>query len=237
MRKLTLIHIAVNAILLWLAYYWLGVGESRALTLVWSLVVTLAAVSLASVQYGAVFAWFRNEARPWRTAARHLAPLVVAAVAVATLYLLFARWADYSAKPANAIASWLTLTIRKPVHPATVLGIFNVVLWLVRWVVAPVLALPMVAAIAAVGWRGFRAIGAGSRKWLYWLEVPLVLLCGLWLPLKLLGWVPHFEGFGWQMLSFVTRAALAFALFAAAGLALGFVTAGPKPGGAKAAAA
>jgi hypothetical protein len=102
------------------------------------------------------------------------------------------------------------------------------IVWLVRWMIVPVLLLPMMSAVASGGWRGFRAVGALARQWLYWVEAPLLLLCTLRLPLKLLGWAPHFGGFGWEMVSFVLRAAAAYVLFVAAGLALAFVTSGGK---------
>jgi hypothetical protein len=103
--------------------------------------------------------------------------------------------------------------------------------------IVPVLLLPMMSAVASGGWRGFRAVGALARQWLYWVEAPLLLLCTLRLPLKLLGWAPHFGGFGWEMVSFVLRAAAAYVLFVAAGLALAFVTSGGKVRGARVGAA
>ena len=230
MRTLALTHIAANALLLWLGYYWLGIGESRAVTLLWSLLVALVAIALACEQYGAAFVYFRGEKKnPWRTVLGNLPALAVAALAVLVVYLLLARWAEYSSTPANRFASWLTLKFRKPVRPSTVLGIFNVALWLVRWVILPVTILPMIAAAAARGWRGFGAVGALEAKRLLWLEAPLLLLCGLWLPVKVLGWVPRVSGFGWEMVSFVLRASAAYLLFLAAGLALAFVTSRGKP--------
>jgi len=229
MRRVALIHAAANAAMLWLGYYWLGTGESRALTLLWSLTVALVILCLAGATYGAAFLSFGSDKSAWRTALRNLLPLAVAALAVIVIYMLLARWADYSSTPANKIASYLTLKFRKPVRPLAILRIFNTILWLVRWVVLPVLLAPMFAAAAARGWRGFGAIGALVRRWLYWAEAPLLLLGGLWLPLKLLGWVPHVSGFGWEMTNFVARAAIAYLLFIAGGLLLAYVTAGSQP--------
>ena len=102
-------------------------------------------------------------------------------------------------------------------------------LWLVRWVILPVSLLPMLSAIAGDGWRGFRAFGAFTRKWLYWIEAPLLLLGALALPLKLLGWVPQVGGFGMQTASFVLRAGVAYLLFVTAWLLLAFITSAGKP--------
>ena len=234
MGILALIHLCLNALLLWLGYYWLGVGESRTSTLVWSGCIALVIIAAGCWCYGTVFAYFRaqDDRRllfAWNSALRNLLPIAVFAVAVVAIYVLLARWADYSSQPAFKIASYLTLRFRKPIRPSAVLRIFNVVLWVVRWVVLPVLLAPMISAIAAHGWIGFRSIGAFVRRWLYWVEAPLLTLCAVWVPFKLLRWVPHVHGFRMEMLSFTLRAGVAYLLFAGAGLLLAFVTSGGRP--------
>jgi hypothetical protein len=233
LRLMTLLHLVANGLLLWLVYYWLGVGESRASTLAWSAFVALLIVGSICCAYGAALVFFQEQTRSswaaWRTALRNLLPLAMAVALIGALYWLLARWADYSVQPAFQIASYLTLKFRTPVRPASVLRIFNAVLWLVRWVMLPVLLLPMISAIAARGWSGFPAIGVHSRKWLYWIEAPVLVLCALWIPLKLLGWVPHVNSFGMETASFVLRAAFAYLLWGVSWLVLAFVTSGGSP--------
>lgn len=231
---LALIHLSVNACLLWLGYYWLGVGESRASMLAWSACVGLVIIGLGCWGYGAAFAYFRAEDHrrlsfAFGSALRNLLPIAVAAVVIALIYVLLTRWAVYSSQPAFQIASYLTLRFRKPVRPSAVLHTFNVILWMVRWVVLPVLLAPMISTIATSGWRGFPSIGLFARRWLYWIEAPLLTLVALWVPLRLLLWVPHMSSFGMETLSFVLRAGLAYLLFAGAGLLLAFVTSGGRP--------
>jgi hypothetical protein len=228
------IHLAANAVLLWLGYYWLGLGEGRASTLAWSAFVVLVGLGLCCSSYGATLVFFRPETRrgagaAWRTALRHLAPVAIAVVAVLVIYYFLARWDNYSSRPAAELASWLTLTFRKPVKPSWVLRGFHAALWLVRWAILPVLLLPMLSFIAEYGWSGFRAFGVFARRWLYWIEAPLLLVCALALPLKLLGWVPQVGGFGMESISFVVRAGLAYLLFVTAWLLLAFVTSGGRP--------
>ncbi len=106
------IHLAGNALLLWLGYYWLGLGESRAGALLWSLLVAAVLGCMACWLYGAGFAFFA-ERRVWsafRTALRNLAPLVVAAIAVVVVYHLLMRARDAMDNPGFRLASWLTLT-------------------------------------------------------------------------------------------------------------------------------
>ncbi|MGA2136252.1 MAG: hypothetical protein ABSH50_28510 [Bryobacteraceae bacterium] len=225
MRSLVATHLAGNALLLWLGYYWLGVGESRAATLLWGALVALIALSLACWLHGGTFAFFAAD-KPallpaFRTAGRRLGPLVAAVIGVLVIYLLLAQCVEYSAKPAFSIASWLTLTFRKPVKPAAIQSVLDVLFWLVRWMVVPVFALPVLARIV----NGSRR----PRKLLYWIEVPVLLVCGLRLPLWLTGWSPQLGSFGLQLLSLVLRLLIAYLLFVAAWLALEFITSGGKP--------
>lgn len=227
----TLLHMGANALLLGLGYYWLGVGEARITALLGSFVIALVLFCATSWIYGAAFVFFeeRQIVPAYRTALRNLVPLTLAMLVALGIYYLLVRWADYSENPASTLASYLTLKLRKPVSPAGVLRAFNAVLWVVRWVIAPVLLIPVLANAASRGWSAFRGIGALALRWFYWIAAPLLLLGALWVPLRLLGWVPHMGSFSAEMASFVVRALLAYLLFVAGWLVLAFVTSGGKP--------
>ena len=159
----------MSAIVLWLGYYWLGIGETRAATLLWSGLIAVVVAALACWTYGASLAFFdagqnRRVSAAWKAALRNLFPLAVAAAAAAFIYYLLSIWDDYSSHPAFQVASYLTLKLRKPVRPASVLRVFRVVLGVVQWAALPVLLLPMIAAISSHGWSGFRGAGALARK-------------------------------------------------------------------------
>ncbi len=188
MRILVIVHLVGNALLLWLGYYWLGVGEGSASSLLWSALVALLLLSLECCLHGGTLAYFGSAPRRISLILRRLAQFMAATLVVLAVYILLAWWAGYSAQPAFKIASWLTHTIRKPVRPPAILAILNVVLWLIRWMIVPVVALPALSRIATGRWR--------TRTVTYWIEVPILLLCAVWLPLKLMGWVPTVDGFG-----------------------------------------
>jgi hypothetical protein len=234
LRELALIHLLANIAVLWLGYYWLGIGETRMATLAWSGLVALIVAMLACWTYGASFAFFQADqpgrvSSAWKAALRNLLPLAAAALGITVIYYLLSLWNDYSAHPASQVASYLTLKLRKPVRPSSVLRAFKIVLGLIRWALLPVLLLPMLSAISSQGWRGFQRIGALGKKWLYWIEAPLLLLCALWAPLAILDWVPHVRGFGLEAASFAMRAVIAYLLFVVAWLVLAFVTSGGTP--------
>jgi hypothetical protein len=222
-----------NALLLWLGYYWLGLGESRAIALVWSAVVALAIVLGACWLHGAAFVWF-SDPKPrlrtvFATALRRILPLLAAAAVVLLVYWLAKLAADAAAGSSFKLASWLTLKLRKPVRPSAMLRACGVLFWIVRWVVLPVLLLPTVAGVAARAWRGFGEFGVMVRRRLYWIEVPVLLLAAFWAPMQIYRWTPHAGSFRMEMASFVVRLAAAYLLSLSAWLLLVFVTSSGTP--------
>jgi len=227
-------HLLGNAVVLWLGYYWLGIGEARAAMLAWSAFVALLVLILLCAIHGTAFAFFseadkRRVVPAAKTALRNLMPLACAAIGVIIIYSLLALVGDYTSKPALKVASFLTLKLRTPVRPASVMSVFGLTLLLVRWVVLPVLFVPLLGSISTHGWRGFRSLGTHVPKWLYWIEAPVLVVLAVWVPFKLLGWVPQLKSFGLEVTSFTLRAAVAYLLFVAALLALAFATSAGKP--------
>jgi hypothetical protein len=141
--------------------------------------------------------------------------MLMAAILTLALYGLLAWAAAGSGQPAFRLASWLTLTLRTPVKPATVARIFLAGFWVVRWVVLPVALLRVASGIATRGWRGFGEF-SWRGGWRCWLQVPLLLVAALLLPFAVLGWVPAVSGFTWEMVSFSLRMLVAYLLFVGA---------------------
>ncbi len=232
MRGLLLLHAGANAALLALGYYWLGVGETRAATLLWSALVCLAWLVLAPVAYAAPLAYFQAKhpgaKGAWRQSLRHALPLVILLLVTIAGCWLLQRWAEQSAKLATQVASWMTLNLRKPVKPASVLQVFNVLRWFVVWALIPWILLPVASAVSARGWSGFRAPRL-RRTWLFRLAVPVLLLAAFWLPSRLLSWVPYSGGFWMESASFGVRALFAYCFLVVGWVAVAFVTSGGNP--------
>ena len=230
-KMLAVLHLVGNALLLWLGYYWLGIGEASVAALLWGALVGLVVLAGACWLHGGTLAWFRAPLEPgvFRKTLARLLPLAVAVLAIGVVYYFVGRLREWSADPGYSLASWLTLKLRKPVKPAAVLRAFDVVFWIVRWAVVPVFVVPLAADLASNGWSGLRAFGRLAGKWLYWIEAPVLLVCAIRAPLALIGWVPPVGGFSMEMASFVARLAAAYLLFTASWLVLEFVTSGGKP--------
>src|ERR1035437_7783610 len=218
-RKLFVLHLVANVLLLWLAYEWLGLGESTRLRLVWSALDALAILALVSWVHGATLVFFRTSEPKingsFRTALARIPALLAAAIMVRVLYGLLAWAAAASGQPAFRLASWLTLKLRTPVKPPTMARIFLGGFWIVRWMVVPAALLPMASGIAVRGWRGFGEF-SWRGGWRYWLEVPLLLVAALLLPFVGLGWVATVSGFTLEVVSFSLRGLAAYLLFVGA---------------------
>jgi len=232
LSSLFLLTLVGNAALLWIGYYWLGLGEAHLSTLLWSLLVALVGCGLAIELHGATFAYFhqRKDAHvpvAIRTALRHLPALVTVAVLASAIYYGLSAWNGYSSTPAFRIASYLTLKLRKPVKPASVLQIFHGVVWLVRWVLVPAILLPAISLVAGIGWRGFAALKPRGGR--HWVLLPILLLLAFWVPWKLMGWTPRPASFALQVMSFGLRFGLAYLLFVAAWLSAAFIASGGSP--------
>lgn len=226
LRNLCLLHLLGTAVLLWTGYYWLGVGEASAMTLTWSAAVALMGLLAALWLHGTALAYFRGDDSPLKTALRNLLPLAVLAIGVAGIYMLLSHWQAPNPQRALKTASWLTFKSRTPVRPSSVLFVMDGVFALLRWWVIPAVVLPLAAGVAGAGWRGFlMRFCQQLKRWVYWVEVPALLLCALWIPWQLLHWVPRVRAFWLQMTSFTLRASVAYLLLVGALLALDYIAA------------
>ncbi len=221
MKQLVAIQLAGNALALWMGYYWLSIGEARAGLLVWSFLIALVTASLFLWIHTAGFVFGRDRnSSPFRLALRHLPAILAAAIVGLFVYIALSKLQDACNDPSFRLASWLTLRLRKPVKPAAVLRVVSVIFWLVRWIIIPALAMPWISNIAAKGWRGFIPARVAGYTWMERALTPVLLLCALWLPFRVLNWRPFMSSFGLEMTSFLVRAAVAYLLFAAGLMAL-----------------
>jgi hypothetical protein len=211
MKQLAAVQLVGNALILYLGYYWLGVGEARAGLLIWSFAVALLAACLFLWLHGAGLLHGRNpQSSYFRDALLRLPVFLGIAIAVLLIYVFTTKLQEWLSGPAFTFASWLTLKLRKPVKPAAMLGFVAAIFWVIRWIVLPVVLAPWVVRFAARGRTG------PTRPAISWKEralIPILLLAALWLPLRLLAWHPIMTGYGIEMTSFIVRVLIAYLLF------------------------
>lgn len=228
------LHLAGNALLLYLGYAWLGVGESDAGQLLWSFVLLLLVVSGALWIHGSALVFFRQSdrsvARACALAARHLPALLALALIAACLYGLAAWLRGRFDHTAFVIASYVTLKTRKPLAPEQVLHGYNFVLSLFRWLIFPALLLPLATDVAQNGWSGFRLKRGLSLRWaLRCIAICVLLLLAFSVPLKLMSWIPAFSQFWVQMASLMARMGAGYLLLVGALLGIEFLTSSGRP--------
>jgi hypothetical protein len=221
-------HLIGNALLLWLGYAWLGMSESDRPQLAASAAVLLAFGLGALWLHATALALFAQESTPSfraaaATALRRLPWLFALAVIVTLVYALLSYCYDAFDHSAFVIGSALTMKLRKPAPPARVLACFHAFIWLLRWIVVPALALPLAARLVS------KTSPRISRRWLYGLAAGGLLLAAVWVPLRLLDWIPKANGFGAEAVSFAARIGVGYLLFVAGLLALEFFTSSGKP--------
>jgi len=229
---LCLAHLAGNALLLLLGYYWLGLGESNAAHLAFSAAVLLFFALSAIWLHGTAFIFFRirNFGAATATVLRHLLPLFVLSLGVLLLYLALQHVYYSFGHQAFNIGSYTTMKLRRPVAPNNVLKAFHFFIWLLRWFVVPVLTLPVASEVSSHGWSGFNwAAFQKCKSILYWLEASLLLLAATHIPLHLFYWIPKVPNFSLEVLSVIVRMGLGYLIFTAGLLAVEFFTSAGKP--------
>lgn len=97
--------------------------------------------------------------------------------------------------------------------------------WPFVWLVVVAVLLPLAGAAV----NGLPIAWAAYRHWWYWAAALLLLLVGIYLPLKLVGWVPSVSGFTLQAASFAVRVGVGYLLFVTAWVMLAYVSVGGKP--------
>jgi hypothetical protein len=229
---LCVFHLIGDALILWLGYAWLSVPESNTAHLLWSLFIVLLFGCSALWLHGTALVYFSGAESTFRhsasSALRHLPGLIVLAVAGLIVYWVVNLVDGTLGDPAFSLASWLTMTFRKPVSPLKVLAVFHTIVWLMEWLVLPALFAPVAAAIATSGFAGFRKFATRPRLWPSF-AIFVLLLCALWLPMKLLEWIPTMPNFSAEMASFLVRGGIAYLLFAGSLLAFERVTSSGMP--------
>ena len=209
--RLWVLHLLANAVVLGGVYLWLGIGDATGLQLTATALFGLLLIAFTVWLHGIVFAHFREPELPasasFRTALRHLPPLILLALVALALYWLLGWLFDkYAWSRAAATASWLTLHLRRPVRPATILSIITWKVRVIEWLVIPVVFLPLISGVAENGWRAFAGKSfAMLRRWWFWIACPVLLLAALYVPWRLIHWVPYQGKFGVEMTSFLLR--------------------------------
>ena len=222
--RLWLVNAAGNALLLVLMYWWLAIPERRAWQLAASALLGLFIVLATMWLHTATFRLFRITTVNLAQAV----PAVLTCVLIGLVLLLVLAWvAMWFPRWSVWIASTLSYRLQRPVRPDTVRPTLEWISWALAWIAIPVFLLPRIGAASASGFRGLIKAPVARR---FYLDYLAALLIGAYLPWKFVNWVPGFEGFTAQAISFTLRFGIAWALTITAWLWIARSTAPAKPG-------
>ncbi len=219
-KKLLAAHLVGNAVILGGVYAWLGIAEANWLAVVFSAALAVLLVFAALWLHAAALAAFYGA--PARAALKRL-HRVLPWAALGAAVVLGGLWlAGYAPRIAAWLASLLTLRLRLPVSPRQVDWVFPTLLRGLCCVA--VLILAPLASQAAGGGRARAALRLAARP-RYWLACAVLVLAGLYLPGRLIQWVPALDSLAARALSVAFRFGLAYALAVTAWLTLAAVIA------------
>jgi hypothetical protein len=214
--KLWLLNLIANAAVLAVWYFWLLIPDAHG----WQIAATalIAVVTIASVLWlrAGTLAWFRvaefrREAGIWR-AYRHSFRYIPALGFWVLVFVVIAwlLWGLRDYTPQFAV--WIRRMMNAGPPPRNIMHDLNWMLLLVTCFVVPGLWLPIATTVAATGVHPAHLVPS-RRVWkrpLYWLWLAFVLVLGVYVPYKLVWWIPDLQTIRQQAWSMAARFLLAY---------------------------
>lgn len=194
--KLWPLNVVGNAAVLAAWYYWLLIPDAHGWQVAWSAVLALLVVVFVLWLRAGTLAWFRvAEFRnqpgiggAFRRGFRHIIPLALWAALGAAIAWLILQAGNYTPQ----FAVWIRQKANAGPAPRNVMHVSDWALLVLLWVVLPAVWLPIATTISAAG-LSFRHFGRSLRvlrQPLYWILLCLLIALGVWVPYKLVTWVP-----------------------------------------------
>lgn len=224
--KLWLLNFVANAAALAALYFWLTIPDAHGWQVAASAGLAVAVAALVLWLRAGTLAWFRmgqfrNQGNIWpayRQASRHIPALALWAL----VFGLF-TWLLLSLHPyVPQFAVWLRQKLNGGPSPRNLMADMNWLLFLLNCVVLPLLWVPIATTVSAIGFQPEHII-CSRRVWkqpLYWLGFCLLLGVGIYIPYKLVWWIPDFQTIRQQAWSMGSRFLLAYTILITAGVAL-----------------
>jgi hypothetical protein len=221
-----------NAALVLAVYQWLWIPDRTRGDLALTAISGIAILAVALWLHGATLAYFRmahaaaGEPRmgtAFWTALRRLPALAIWTFVVVVVAWWILQLMRFSAPVSTYVASWLTLTLRRPVSPATVGWIYGWLVWFAAFVKWPFMLLPWAESaihngFAAYRWPNLRRPVRTAMRPRYWLQWLAAFAIGAVIPCLLVNWTPSVSGIPAETTSLVIRFLIAYVIAVAAWL-------------------
>jgi hypothetical protein len=226
-KRLWLIQFFANPILCVMYAAWLLIPEARTWELTVNAVLALVIVVLAVVLHAGTLNYFcglsRGEAAELTPAfSRALRNIIAVAVWIVVFYLALRLWGrldQYQDSMCTYFRSMLPAFLRRHITLRAVIRIFEIKMFILRWIVTPGILLPLAAQAADRGFGGFgksgwAALKSAVKSIRYWATIILAAVVGVHVSSHLLNWHSHSQNstFAGETTSLVLRFLLAYLL-------------------------
>lgn len=203
-KRLWLIQFLANPILFLLFAAWLLIPEARTWELILNAVLALAITVMAVVLHAGTLNYFCNRSRSDAAElnpafSRALRNIFAVAVWILVFYLVWRLWGrldQYQDSLSTYFRSMLPAFLRRHITLRAVIRIFEIKMFIFRWIVTPGILLPLAAQAADRGFGGFGKSGWGALKSAvksirYWATIILAAVVGVHVSSHLLNWHSH----------------------------------------------
>jgi hypothetical protein len=203
---LWLVQFLANPLLFCLFIAWLLIPVANAWHLVLNIFVALFLLSAALVLHAGTLNYFYSESRneaahlkdAFARAVRNLFAVAVCATVLYLLWILVGKVDAYRETLPAYVRSILPVFLRRHVGLPVFQGIFDAIVFALRWILAPGLVLPFLASASRCGFRGLRRQGLTAWKKTvfslsYWAIVVLAALLGVLATEEIMEWTPDFR--------------------------------------------
>ena len=224
--KLWLLNLFANAAVLAVWYYWLLIPDAHGWQVASSGILALVTVLFVLWLRAGTLSWFRVaglRSQPsigpaFRRGWRHVVPLAAWAAVYAVLACIIISAGNYTPQ----FAVWIRQKANAGPSPRNVMHGSDWLLFALLWVILPAIWIPIATTIAAVGFSGahVRRSLRVLRQPLYWLLYCILMALAVWVPYKLVTWVPELSTLRGQAWSAGLRFAVAYISLISAGLGL-----------------
>jgi hypothetical protein len=228
--ELWVLNFVANAAVLAIWYFWLLIPDAHGWQVAASALLAVVVVVLVVWLRAGTLAWFRvaefrkegNIWRAYRHSLHHVPGLGIWALVFVVIASLL--WGLHGYVPQFAV--WLRQKLGAGPTPRNLMNDLNWLLLLLLGFVIPALWVPIATTVSAVGFQPEHIIRS-RRVWkrpLYWLWFGLLLGFGIYIPYKLVWWIPDLQTIRQQFWSMGLRFLLAYAVGITAFIALVWMT-------------
>jgi hypothetical protein len=228
--KLWLLNFLANAAVLLVWYFWLLIPDAHVWQVAASALIAVAVVVSVLWLRAGTLAWFRMQTYRHQAqigpAYRHSLRYIPALAFWVLVFLLVAwgLWSLHPYLPQSAV--WVRQKLNGGPPPRNIMNDLNWLLLVVIFYIMPALWLPIATTVAASGVHPTH-IARSRRVWkrpLYWFWLAILLLVGIWVPYKLVWWIPSLQTLRQQTWSVGGRFGLAYFVAISAFIVVVWVT-------------